>query len=607
MRAQAPSSVTPAFLAFLVRSGEHRFVYALALLVLGGLTEGFSILLVIPLLSIVGTEGGSGFALPDWLPFGSVTIGLGSALAALVTLVALHGLFTRAKNIYVADLLFDVLNRLRLDLFKAIGSLRWDHMVRQRTSDLHHLITADVERVYTAAMSVMMLLQTAILLVVYLAVAWIISPMMMLFASALGLLILVILAPIRRRATRYGLERTRNKRNQYRTVSDYLGGLKTAKIHLAEERYRQRLAANLADVHAEALGYMRLTSLGTIISQILSGLAVALLVFVGIRVTGLDLPQLFAFLLLLMRIAPRFTGLQNHFQQLLSDVTVFADVERFKVECAAHAEPAVPAATAPVLSLDRAIVLQGVSFAYGDEGACPVLDDVDLSIAARGVTALIGPSGSGKSTIADLVCGLLIPHKGRLSIDGVELTPETAMLWRRKVSYVPQDPFLLNDSIAINLRLARPQASSVEIEQALTLANAMEFVAGLPHGVDTPLGQNGAQLSGGQRQRIALARALVVKPQLLVLDEATSSLDWESQAAIAASLEMLRGRITILTIAHRLSMIASADHVIALKSGRVVEVGSYAELSKGDGPLARMVLAEQSRTSSLRFPVKAKS
>jgi ATP-binding cassette, subfamily C, bacterial len=592
MMERVPASGARSFLAFLVRNGRYRFAFALSLLVLGGLTEGISILMVIPLLSIIDSEAGGGFALPEWMPFTGADINLSFALTALVALITLHGLFTRAKNIYLADLLFDLLNRQRLELFALVGSLRWEHMVRQRPSDLHHLITADVERVYTAATAAMMLLQTAILLAVYLGVAWVISPAMMLASSGLGLLILAILSPMRRRATRFGLERTQNKRDQYRTVSEYLGGLKTAKIHCAEESYRQRLAANLDKVHAEAVGYMRLTSLGTIISQVVSALAVAVLVYAGIRVLGLALPQLIAFLLLLMRIAPRFTGMQNHFQQLLANVTVFGDIESFKAECAANAEPAPGAsAAAPSFTLNRAIVLDGVRFSYAGR---PALDELSLSIPAGAITALIGPSGSGKSTAADLVCGLLNPHAGRVLIDGMALTPETALAWRRQVAYVPQDPFLLNESIAANLRFARPEASVTDIEEALERANALAFVTKLPQGIDTPLGENGAQLSGGQRQRVALARALIMDPQLLVLDEATSALDWESQAAIAGSIEALRGRITVLAIAHRLSIVASADHIIALNSGRVVEVGGFAELAGGNGPLARMVTAERS-------------
>lgn len=595
MAANAPASGVGDFLAFLVKRGRHRFAFALGLLVLGGLTEGVSILMVIPLLSIIDGESGGSFVLPEWLPFGGASVSLAAALAALVGLIALHGLFTRSKNIYLADLLFDLLNQLRLDLFAAIGALRWQHMVRQRPSDLHHLLTADVERVYAAAMAVMMLLQTAILLAVYLAVAWVISPLMMMLASGLGLAILAILAPLRRRAIRFGLERTQNKRDQYRMVSEYLSGLKTARIHNAEEPYRQRLAANLDKVHDEAVGYMRLTSLGTIVSQLVSALAVAVLVFAGIRGLNLALPQLVAMLVLLMRIAPRFTGLQNHFQQLLANVTVFADIERCKAEWSTQAEPPPSAGAAlPALALDRAIVLEQVSFAYAGDAERPAVEDVDCTIPAGAITALIGPSGSGKSTIADIVCGLLSPNTGKVLIDGAPLTPEAARAWRQQVAYVPQDPFLLDESIAANLRLARPQASLSEIEDALARAGALAFASLLPQGIDTPLGDNGAQLSGGQRQRIALARALVMKPQLLVLDEATSALDWESQAAVARSIAALKGQVTVLAIAHRLSIVAAADHVIALNSGRVVEVGRFADLAAGDGPLARLVMAERS-------------
>jgi ATP-binding cassette subfamily C protein len=593
--ANAPASGVGGFLAFLVKRGRHRFAFALGLLVLGGLTEGVSILMVIPLLSIIDGESGGSFVLPEWLPFGGASVSLAAALAALVGLIALHGLFTRSKNIYLADLLFDLLNQLRLDLFAAIGALRWQHMVRQRPSDLHHLLTADVVRVYAAAMAVMMLLQTAILLAVYLAVAWVISPLMMLLASGLGLAILAILAPLRRRAIRFGLERTQNKRDQYRMVSEYLSGLKTARIHNAEEPYRQRLSANLDKVHDEAVGYMRLTSLGTIVSQLVSALAVAVLVFAGIRGLNLALPELVAMLVLLMRIAPRFTGLQNHFQQLLANVTVFDDIERCKAEWSTQAEPPPSAGAAlPALALERAIVLEQVSFAYAGDAERPAVEEVDCTIPAGAITALIGPSGSGKSTLADIVCGLLSPNTGKVLIDGAPLKPEGARAWRQQVAYVPQDPFLLDESIVANLRLAQPQASRSEIEDALERAGALAFASRLPQGIDTPLGDNGAQLSGGQRQRIALARALVMKPQLLVLDEATSALDWESQAAVARSIAALKGQVTILAIAHRLSMVAAADHVIALNSGRVVEVGRFSDLAAGDGPLARLVMAERS-------------
>jgi len=593
--APAPPASLIRFVRYVAASTGRRFTIALSLLVLGGLTEGISILLVIPLLSLAGKEAGAGGALPlpDWVP-GQLTVSLRMALAGLVGLIALQGLFTRSKNIYLADLLFDLLNRLRLELFAAIGALRWDALARRRPSDLHHLLTADVERVYTAAMAVMMLLQTGILLAIYLVVAWIISPPLMLTAGGLGLMILALLAPLRGRATRFGRERTSNKRDQYRTVSEYLFGLKTAKIHGAEGAYRARLAANLEKVHAEAVGYMRLTSLGTIISQVVSALAVAVIVYAGIRLLGMGLPQLVAFLVLLMRIAPRFTTMQTNLQQLLAEVTVFADIERFRAECAAAAEPPAPPASTPPPLLTRAIRCTGVRYAYAGGDAGPAIEALDCIIPAGRITALVGPSGSGKSTTADLVCGLIAPQAGSIHVDDLALTPETARDWRRSIAYVPQDHFLLAGSVAENLRLACPEASDEALWAALESAGAAGFVSALSDGLHTQLGENGSRLSGGQRQRIALARALVMRPQLLVLDEATSALDWESQAAFARSIERLRGTVTILVIAHRLSMVAAADHVIALNGGRVVEVGGFADLARGQGPVAQLVAAERS-------------
>ncbi|MCM0000788.1 MAG: ABC transporter ATP-binding protein/permease [Erythrobacter sp.] len=581
------------FVRFVAAASGPRFAIALALLVLGGLTEGVSILLVIPLLSLASGDAAAGLPLPDLVP-GGLTLSLPLALAGLVALVALHGLFTRAKNIYLADLLFTLLNRLRLDLFASIGALRWDALARRRPADLHHLLTGDVERVYTAAMAVMMLLQTAILLTIYLVVAWIISPVMMLVAGGMGLAILALLAPLRARASAFGRERTANKRDQYRTVSEYLGGLKTAKIHGAEGAYRARLAANLDKVHAEAVGYMRLTSLGAILAQLVSALAVAGLVYAGVVLIGMALPQLVAFLLLLMRIAPRFTALQTNLQQLLAEVTVFGEIQRFRAECAAEAEPPPPPQLALPPRLAEAIRVTGVRYAYAGGDARPAIENLDLVIPARRITALVGPSGSGKSTTADLVCGLLSPQSGTIHIDASPLTPETARLWRRAIAYVPQEHFLVPGTIAANLRLARSEANEAELWTALEGAGAAEFVSALPEGLATVLGENGSRLSGGQRQRIALARALVMQPQLLVLDEATSALDWESQAAFARTIAALRGRTTVLVIAHRLSMVAAADHVIALNAGRVVEVGGFADLSRGHGPVARLVAAERS-------------
>jgi len=186
--------------------------------------------------------------------------------------------------------------------------------------------------------------------------------------------------------------------------------------------------------------------------------------------------------------------------------------------------------------------------------------------------------------------GLTRPTQGSMTIDGIEVDESNRRAWRASVACVPQDAYLLNDTIAANLRIAKEDATDEELWESLEQANAADFVRSLTHGLATIAGDRGTRFSGGERQRIALARALLRKPQLLVLDEATSALDWENQNVIADAIRALRGQLTILTIAHRPSLIAFADEVIALERGKVAAQGSFADM-RGDpnSPLARML------------------
>jgi ATP-binding cassette subfamily C protein len=224
------------------------------------------------------------------------------------------------------------------------------------------------------------------------------------------------------------------------------------------------------------------------------------------------------------------------------------------------------------LALSDRLCLDGVSFSYRRPDGRPVevLHGVTLELPARATTALVGPSGAGKTTIADLAVGLLAPASGRVLVDGATLTGGLVARWREAVAMVPQEVFLFHDTIRANLLWARPLASEPDLWRALALASAETFVRRLPSGLDTVAGDRGERLSGGERQRIALARALLRNPALLVLDEATSSLDAGNEAAVLDALATLHGRITILVIAHQHSALRDADQVITVADGRVV-------------------------------------
>jgi ABC-type multidrug transport system fused ATPase/permease subunit len=222
-----------------------------------------------------------------------------------------------------------------------------------------------------------------------------------------------------------------------------------------------------------------------------------------------------------------------------------------------------------------------VHFRYGtgDE----VLQDVTFDMAPGEVVALVGPSGAGKTSIANLLCRFYDPIHGEIRVDGFDVRHVQLSTLRSQIAVVLQDTFLFNTSVRDNLLYGKPDATEEELHAATKAAHAHEFVVTLPGGYDTEIGERGVKLSGGQKQRIALARALLADPRILILDEATSSVDAEAEYLIQQALDaVLKGR-TALVIAHRLSTIRNADKIIALEEGRIVEVGDHRELMERGG------------------------
>ncbi|MEA2843888.1 MAG: ATP-binding cassette, subfamily bacterial, partial [Actinomycetota bacterium] len=327
----------------------------------------------------------------------------------------------------------------------------------------------------------------------------------------------------------------------------------------------------------------------TAVQLVLTAAVLAVVVAVAVERLHLELAALLVVAFIFSRLVPQVTSAQRNIHLFAQSLPAFGDLLDVIEACEGAAEPIAPGG-------DRrrrpagGVKLDSVSFSYGATGDPVVLHDVTLEIPGNQTTALVGSSGAGKTTLADIVIGLLAPTTGRVIVGGQPLTADNLRAWRAGVGLVPQDPFLFHDTVRANLLWARPDATDDELWEALQTAAARDFVRGLAHGLDTVVGDRGARLSGGERQRVALARALLRQPELLVLDEATSSLDPANELAIRAALARLHGRTTMLVIAHRLSTISHADTVVVLNAGRIVESGTWADLAtRADGRLRALI------------------
>lgn len=249
-------------------------------------------------------------------------------------------------------------------------------------------------------------------------------------------------------------------------------------------------------------------------------------------------------------------------------------------------ELAQPSGDRPFEIFAREITLENLTVAH--PGHAPTLVDINLRIPKGRMVAIVGESGAGKSTLVDLIMGFIIPTSGRIAFDGTPLQEFDITSYRRRVGYVPQESILFNTTIRENLRWAREDATEAEIGEACRQANASEFIEEFPEGYDTVVGDRGVRLSGGQCQRVALARAILRRPDLLILDEATSSLDTHSERLIQAAIETIAKETTVIIIAHRLSTIIHADYVYLLQKGRIAEEGTYWELVERNGVFTRM-------------------
>lgn len=317
-------------------------------------------------------------------------------------------------------------------------------------------------------------------------------------------------------------------------------------------------------------------------------IAVAALMFVGSKIItddALRIPALITFILILSRLISPVGGLNEGMSYIALQSNSVGLLVQF-LEAPIGRTINVGSRSFP--GVRNTITFQDVTFAYAADRPA-VLKRVSFMVQKGSFVALVGPSGGGKTTIVRLLARLIDPVSGSISVDGVDLREYTAVSWRQRIGVVPQDTFLFNDTIAMNLRFAKPSATDDELITAAKAAHAHDFIMAQANGYQTVVGDRGSLFSGGQQQRLAIARALLANPEVIIMDEATSNLDAESETEIKRAIAELSGRCTVIVVAHRLSTVRSADKILVISDGAVAEEGAPHELVARDGIFARLV------------------
>jgi ATP-binding cassette subfamily C protein len=524
-----------------------------------------------------------------------VSLTLGSLLVAYVILVAIAALLSAYSTVRLLRYRLEFVDGLRERVFGAVADAEWKHLVSLRQSDVLSTMTMNVSWVSLGAQAVLGVSITAVLVVVQLVVAVRISPVVTALAAATGAGLIAAVWPLVARSRRLGRELMDNNRGVFAAMTGFLDGLKIAKAHALEAGHLSAFRQAIRRSRRSQIAFSAAQQTATAVQLTVTAVVLAVLIDLAVTRFHVALAGLLVVAFIFSRLVPQITSVQQNLQQIAQSLPAFGDLLAIIQGCEQQREAPADAGHASAvagysgLRLGQGIRLEDVSFCYHDNGAT-VLHDVSLDIPSQHTTALVGPSGAGKTTLADIVVGLLEPATGHVLVDGRRREGADRRAWRTNIALVPQEPFLFHETVRANLLWARPGANEDELWEALVTAAAADFVYELPQELDTVVGDRGTRLSGGERQRIALARGLLRRPELLILDEATSSLDSENELAIRTALARLHGRTTMLVIAHRLSTVSNADAVVVLDAGRVVETGSWSDLAaRDDGRLRALI------------------
>ena len=503
---------------------------------------------------------------------------LRNVIIILLAVVAVKNIFIWLANVLGAELQEYVTRDMRDAVYHHLVALPIRYFTSTKVGQILSRVLSDTEQTKALVTEVVTkAVNSASLIIVYIAYLLGISWKLTLISLVIAPLLTLVLQPLLRRL-RHGYRVLRNDHGEMMSVlQESVSGIRLVKSSGAEAYEDARFTGASFKYSSGLVRMARISNIAQPLTEVLGMVIVALLLWIGAREVLIDkslqASQFMVFIAFVMRLLQPMKQLS---QIPAVAQNSFASAERIFQVLDHPTEKELDRGTRAADGFRQSLVFDDVSFAYDDE---PVLGNIRFAAKQGDVIALVGASGAGKSTLVDLIPRFYDPTSGRILLDGVDIREITLPSLRNLTGIVSQETVIFNESVRANIAYGRSDTySDAQIEAAARAANAHAFIAELPNGYATVLGERGARLSGGQRQRIAIARALLLDPPILILDEATSALDTESERLVQEAIDRLLAGRTVFVIAHRLSTIQHATEILVLDRGRIVERGTHQEL-----------------------------
>lgn len=582
----------------LLKRSFGRYIRAFAVMVVlglaGGLFEAIGIATVIPLFAVLTGKAVEGTGrisrliawffgvlhIPLTAPF---ILGFGISLFIIKGVVQFMVRYLNARTVGMFE------ERMRRSLFRRTIRAQWPFLLRQKAGHLESILLYDVEMGTSILNTLANTIITITTFAAYTVIAFSLSIRVTFATLVVGGLVFWAFKPVFYRIRKKLSEAAGIQKELNHHVAEHMLAVKAIKAGAIEGpviAFANRLFARLRKTRVDAARY-RQASLAFI--EPLGFILIAVVFLLSYQRPGFSIASFAVIMYLIQQMFGYISSVSGQIQNINQFYPYLKTARDWRRRAGTNAEH--DAGQKP-FTFAHEIAFSHTTFAY--RSGQPVLNDFSLAIARGQHLAIIGSSGAGKTTVVDLLLRLFRPQQGQLTVDGVDAEEIRLEDWRRHIGYVPQDALLLNTSIRENIRFYDDRVTEEDTLAAAKDANIYDTIVSLPQGFDTPTGERGVQLSGGQRQRIALARALARRPAILVLDEATSAIDSESELLIRQTITGLRGKTTVIMIAHRLSSIMEADTIAVLEDGKVREQGPPQELAQREGSYLAKLLAASS-------------